>query len=134
LLKYIVVKFHNFTWSINHTLSNWKWGGVGNLFECIWRQSCYDVITSLRLHVTCWVLAGICWWSVLLLFGVVVCLLLVIYKMGIFCILFVYLCIHLNVLRAVLSLILGGLCVGCAVLRGFLGSLFFLCIFCCIHC
>ena len=26
LLKYIVVKFHNFTWSINHTVSNWKWG------------------------------------------------------------------------------------------------------------
>ena len=26
LLKYIVVKFHNFTLSINHTVSNWKWG------------------------------------------------------------------------------------------------------------
>jgi len=26
LIKYIVVKFHNFTWSINHTVSNWKWG------------------------------------------------------------------------------------------------------------
>jgi len=26
LLKYKVVKFHNFTWSINHTVSNWKWG------------------------------------------------------------------------------------------------------------
>jgi len=25
-LKYIVVKFHNFTWSINHTVSNWNWG------------------------------------------------------------------------------------------------------------
>ena len=26
MLKYIVVKFHIFTWSINHTVSNWKWG------------------------------------------------------------------------------------------------------------
>ena len=26
LFKYIVVKFHNFTWSINQTASNWKWG------------------------------------------------------------------------------------------------------------
>jgi len=94
----------------------------------------YDVMTSFGLHVTCWVLAGICWWSVLLLFGVVVCLLVVIYKMGIFCIMVVYLCIQLDVLRAVFSLILGGLCVGCAMLRGFSGLLFRLCIFCCIHC
>jgi len=43
--------------------------------------------------------------------------------MGIFCILVVYLCIYLDVLRAVFSLILGGLCVGCAMLPGFSGSL-----------
>ena len=58
----------------------------------IWRQYSYDVMTSFRLHATCWVLAGMCWWSVLLLFGVVVCLLVIIFKPGIFCILVVYLC------------------------------------------
>jgi len=26
------VKFHNFTWSINHTVSNWKWGR----WEFVW--------------------------------------------------------------------------------------------------
>jgi len=28
LLKYIVEKFHNFTWAINHTVSNCKWGAL----------------------------------------------------------------------------------------------------------
>jgi len=26
VFKFFVVKFHNFIWSINHTVSNWKWG------------------------------------------------------------------------------------------------------------
>jgi len=40
LLKYIVVKFHNFTWSINHsiTVSNWKWGRwkLGWVYMKLW--------------------------------------------------------------------------------------------------
>ena len=39
LLKYIVVKLHNVTWSINHTVSNWKWGCWKFVWVYIWNIS-----------------------------------------------------------------------------------------------
>jgi len=36
------VKFHNFTWSINHTVSNWKWGR----WKFVWVYSAKEVAAA----------------------------------------------------------------------------------------